>query len=434
MDTSFVCWIRAECDRNGMPCGPAHPVRKNAKNILIVGGQFQNRGVQALTFITIQELKSRHPEKDVFVLSSSDYHGEDETPDRYRFAFLPWDLEIKTWLLHGWGRHMRHLRGRSHSPELMKRIRDVFRDAACMVDVSGFSLSSLWPARVALQYLLNIHVARSFGIPMYILPQSFGPFDNSLLQRSLIQPLMKRLLGYPRIIFAREQDSLEAVRRFTNSNVAPSRHLDMVLLHKGYDLEHIFSEPSSETPPTLGPDAVGIVPNIRVLRRTQPGRLYRLYQDIIDTLLAAGKQIHILSHTGRIDHNIARRIKRDSGDKEERVNLIDPHLQVPEIEALIARFDFVITSRYHAGIHAYRNGVPALAIGWAPKYHALMKEFDQTPYVFDVRGGLDREAVLSGLDRMLQNWRQEKIIVKARMKALADLDNKDVFNAFDASG
>jgi polysaccharide pyruvyl transferase WcaK-like protein len=407
-------------------------VRKDAKNILIFGGQFQNRGVQGLTFITIHGLKERYPEKDVFVLSSPDYYCSDGTERHYRFLFLPWDLEIKAWLRHDWGRHLRFLRGRSHPPELMKRVRDVFNDAACIVDVSGFSLSSLWPARVSLQYLLNIHIARFFGIPMYILPQSFGPFDSSLIQKAVVHPLMKRLLTYPKIIFARETDSLEAIHKFTRANVAPIRHLDMVLLNKKYDLEHIHSKTNSEKVPTTGPGAVGIVPNIRVMQRTHSGKLYRIYQNMIDTLLAAGKHVFLLSHAGKIDHEIAHRIKQDAGNKPH-VYLLEPTLQVPEIEALIARFDFIITSRYHAGIHAYRNGIPALVLGWAPKYHAIMKEFNQTSYLFDIRSGLDRDGVQSSLGRMLLNWRQEKEIITTRMKELSILDNEDVFNAFDSA-
>jgi colanic acid/amylovoran biosynthesis protein len=404
------------------------PIKKRSKNILIVGGQLSNLGIQALLFCIVDQLSRSFPDSDIYLLSLRDHLRSEEEKQAYKFTILPWDLEIKAWLLNKKARILRHLRGRKQDPKVIATLRSLLEDAAFFVDISGFSLSSQWPFRVSLHYLSNIMLARRFGAPFYILPQSFGPFDFSQVQKMLIFPYMRRLLAYPERIFAREASSLEAVTRFTKHNVYPRPHLDMVLLNKGFDLNRIYRTTKSRRPMRIEAPAVGVIPNLRVMERTDADRMYSIYQDMIDVLLQHGKSVYIFSHTGDIDSSTARKIHQASGGKSG-VFLIERGFDVVEMEALMRCFEFIISSRYHAVVHAYKNGAPALVIGWASKYHELLEKFDQSQYLTDVRDGLDKGNILAKLDNLLENSGREKQVIQTKMQALAGMDNAAVFSA-----
>ncbi len=399
---------------------------RRADNILIVGGQLSNLGVQALTFLTIDNLQARFPDKKIVLLSFSDHSRPETEKQNYRFEIIPWDLEIKALLLSPRAKYLETLRNRRYSAEFISKLRRTLRESEFFLDVSGYSLSSQWPLKVNLQYLLNILIARKFSIPFFILPQSFGPFNFSWLHKCWLSPLMRRLLSYPETVFAREKDSLDALQKYTRKNVASTRHLDMALLNRGYDLTHLFHAVPPRESIQIPAGSVGIIPNLRVIERTDEKTMYRIYRDMIDHLGRHGKPAWVLSHAAEIDQAIVRNILRQSQGKAP-VQGIDHRLYVWEMEDVIRQFDFVITSRYHAAVHAFKNGIPALVIGWAPKYLELLDIFGQSAYWVDARKNLDPEGILTNLTRLMQNAQRERGIIRSRMQKLERLNNEDVF-------
>ena len=55
--------------------------------ILITGGNLINKGAQAMTFIAVDEIKRRFPDREVVVISDVDAARSDEELSRYRFLF-----------------------------------------------------------------------------------------------------------------------------------------------------------------------------------------------------------------------------------------------------------------------------------------------------------------------------------------------------------
>ena len=49
----------------------------------------------------------------------------------------------------------------------------------------------------------------------------------------------------------------------------------------------------------------------------------------------------------------------------------------------LKQFQFIVASRFHAIVHAFKNGIPCIALGWATKYYDLMKQFGQEQYMLD---------------------------------------------------
>ncbi|MDZ7835034.1 MAG: polysaccharide pyruvyl transferase family protein [Alkalibacterium sp.] len=83
------------------------------------------------------------------------------------------------------------------------------------------------------------------------------------------------------------------------------------------------------------------------------------------------------------------------------VILLDRDISSLEFDILVEKLDFIIGSRFHSIVHSYKNHVPCIAIGWATKYHELLKLFGQYDYMFDVRESLDKD---ERMQRSSSSW------------------------------
>ena len=96
-----------------------------------------------------------------------------------------------------------------------------------------------------------------------------------------------------------------------------------------------------------------------------------------------------------------------------------------EESELMKQFEFVIGSRYHSLVHAYKNSIPCIALGWAQKYQSLLTKFGQTEYWLDVRDAITEQDVEKAIKAMTVNRGKE-------IKRIADiLHSVQAENVFD---
>ena len=53
------------------------------KYILINGGGLSNKGAQSMTFVKVNEIRNRYPDKEIILLSDKDYKRGEEEKDLY---------------------------------------------------------------------------------------------------------------------------------------------------------------------------------------------------------------------------------------------------------------------------------------------------------------------------------------------------------------
>ena len=358
--------------------------------VLIVGGELFNKGAQAMTYTVVSEISERFPKKDICLMSTRDFERPEDERDRYTFDILPWSPDLRLSYLRGGGPLRRNTEYTTHT---LSRVDDVIDSAECIIDINGYALSSQRGTRRSLLYLLNIMIARERGIPFYVFPQSIGPFDYGLPESPVMEALLKTYLPYPAWIFPREKSGVETVRRYRKTNV---RHeLDIVLTHD-YDLKYIFHDPPAVDVPTLPERSVGIVPNMRVAERMSDDEFQTLYTQIVETLQELDRHPIIIQHSVEDEslcNGIAELVDCDmtvvTGDK-----------QPFELEKIIEQVDFLIGSRYHSIIHAYKQNVPAISIGWAEKYRALLEAGGDADSAIDVRCNVEKNR----LDKLLNDY------------------------------
>jgi len=385
-------------------------VKKN--NIIIVGGELFNKGAQAMTFTAIDRMKKIKPYSKIFLFSSLDFSRENEEKAIYSFTIMPWNLEIKISLLND----MRNVFKKNDRECLRNSLKKIIKDAEYFIDVSGYALGSAWGWKRSVDYLLNIAVAKKYSIPYYIFPQSIGPFNYSFIDKLLLGFLMKSYLEYPKKIFCREEEGLTSLYKFTKNNIGKA--YDIVLQSGEYDLSNIYVRKPYLKNVKIESNSVAIIPSRKIVERIDTGKFYSIYISIIDKLINADKKVYILRHSFE-DINICKKIKYyylDNGI----VKFIADDLNAIELERVIKQFDFIITSRYHSIIHAYKNGIPALVIGWATKYQELLDTFGQSEYHFDVRSGLDKDKLNLALNRLLSAYQYEKKKITEKMGSLSE--------------
>jgi colanic acid/amylovoran biosynthesis protein len=180
---------------------------------------------------------------------------------------------------------------------------------------------------------------------------------------------------------------------------------DSVLLFRG-DQKSLIKAPARKAP-NLDKGAVIIVLNKHIFDRMTGFDVISSYLEIIAALISMGKKVYILRHSDE-DAKLNEELFNHLPAKQKQiVELLNEDYYSYELEELISKADYVIGSRYHSIVHAYKQGTPAVVIGWAIKYRELAKIFRQTAFFF---GGEDLghpEKIIRALESLEKNKAKE---------------------------
>ncbi len=350
------------------------------KNILITGGGLSNKGAQAMTFTVVSNIRRSFPSKNIYLLEPVDFRRDPAAKKKYPFKIIPWDQEEKIKILQGKG----------------SRFQGIIENTYMILDVSGYGITSQVepPYMNVYKHLLDMAIAKTYSIPMYLLPQSIGPFDYRFPEKPFLWMMQKKYFKYPEHIYCRERAGTYELKKFTSDNVEV-RH-DIVLT-EDYEIPLVYSGTIKEI--KIETNTVGIVPNKRVFSRVDPQELLAFYKEMIHDLRKKKYTVLLLLHSNE-DRSLIKDLK-SLFPNDDRVVPITEELNSFELENIISNLKVMVASRYHSIIHAYRNGVPCLVLGWAVKYQELLDDFSQSDYIFDVRQGLDRSQIMKKVNKLV---------------------------------
>lgn len=389
------------------------------RNIIITGGELFNKGAQAMVFITVDEIKKRFPDHEIYVLSAMDMQRPKKEIEQYAFRFTGWYpskfAKCQSNLA------LRMICKLRNGQEL-KECESLYSNCDMMIDISGYALGSNWSFENCNTYLEHLEFAKAFHIPFYLMPQSFGPFEFQGEQGFQIDLRIRTLLPEARIICAREQDGYEALRQqYHLKNVRLTT--DLVLNNKKINLANIYKEVPAFVLPQIEENSVGIVPNGRTVDVKNQKSILALYQSIIAELIRQKKNVYLLSHATS-DNKLCSEIKAFFA-ANEKVVFLEQDFSCLEFNEIVKRFQFLIASRFHSIVHAYKNGIPCISIGWAVKYHDLLARFEQEKYAFDIRNEIDTNCLVDAVRDMNENRNKESLKIKEH---LADLQQENIFD------
>lgn len=400
--------------------------------VIIVGANYNNKGAQSMLYVTVSEIKKSYPDCEVYFATHEYIDDGNLKFKRLLYTYQSKKIALSDGLYFvlytGYvfiKSHLKNLFKKGTNFKSLIELKKILPSINAIIDVSGFALGERFSIENQKKYLDNIYLAKKYDIPMYLMPQSFGPFENNVEEEEIIEDI-KSLLRYPRIIFAREREGYNILKNdFKLDNVVSST--DLVLQNSGVKTNEIFiNEPNLKIPSinTEKKVSVAIVPNEKCFKHGNRENILYLYKRMIELLLDAGKVIYVFRHS-REDLKICISIK-EMFSKNENVKLLENEFSCFEYEELIKNFDFVICSRFHGIVHAYRNGIPCIALGWSIKYRELTRNVGQGDYAFDIISGeINYEKILGALENIMKVSDIESENIKKRVAEI----QKD--NCFD---
>lgn len=388
------------------------------KKFLIFGAGFENKGAQAMIFVTVWNILKQFPDAEIFLPVTSDGYAEYKFKpiyvDSYGYAYAYGGINAaKNYIIAS----VKKVLGKGRSFDNIQNLKKLVPTLDAMINISGYNLSSAFSMGVNIHYLNMLDLMKKYNIPYYLMPQSFGPCDYGKEQRYMDQRIKSALSG-ARLIYARENDSYQLLtKKYKLNNV--NLTADMVLLSEEIKLADVKYKAEKIIVPRLETQHnVGIIPNSRNSDIGDEKEIIRVYCDIIDTLLREKRTCYLMIHSND-DTRLCKLIKTYYWDNNSVV-VINREFSCFEFSAFVNQFDFLVASRYHSIIHAYKQFVPCLVIGWAEKYIEMMKLLGQEAYGLDVRNKENLAKANEKLNQMLHNYTKEHMVIQTKMSELKE--------------
>lgn len=376
---------------------------KSKKNVLITGGQLENKGAQAMTFVVVSEIKRKYPNIDIVLVSNIDVVRTEKDLHQYNFTVIAYP-SVKSLYKWQWGL----------SDDKRKVFDAYLNNSICIIDISGYRLGSTWGIKKSLSYCAMIEYANKHNVPTYILPQSFGPFDYKWFLRPILKCEIKRALKKAKIIMARENSGKELLENmFRLRNVIKTS--DLVIQSPEAEQGLVYRDAPKIIDIPIEKNSVAVIPNEKNILHGSLEKCRKLYTDIIDYLILNKKKVYIIYHSIN-DIVFCKQLKEMYKDSEQVV-FIDKELSCFDFSANVSKFDYVIASRFHSIVHSYKKKVPALVVGWSTKYFELMSDFKQEKYCFDIDCTSSSE-ILNRLKEIDYNYKLESEIIGSELSRI----------------
>ena len=298
-----------------------------------------------------------------------------------------------------------------------------------LIDIGGLNFhdkSIGGSARVFLKYLPLLFKS----IPIVFFTQDMGP-----MRRYSTRLVSSILLNKANAIFLRSNTSVAEVRRFF------AKHDEKVF--GPFPDSTIIMNPENKKCPglTTNEERPIIVLSPSII-------LYEAYrQEYLDIIFGIIKryqsthQILVIVHTFYQESQMGdKHVASLIADHYPSICVIDENIDTEVLKAVIGMAEWVISSRYHVLVAALSQGVPALALGWNPKYESLMELYDVSECNFDIgkmkssdhiscfMQNSDRLDLVNRIDAANRSAKQK---VLASFKKLEDVINQ-ILNKRDA--
>lgn len=401
------------------------------KYILITGTGFVNKGSQAMLFNAVDELKKRFPDKEVIDLSTLDYNKGDVT--QYNFKIMPDNLSLfipkKYAAFRDLGKRLLNYKGKKiaddEQEKWKKQMEEIYNNTYFIVNAGGFALGApigRGKSATSMAFLMRIMAADNLGIPIYLLPQSFGPFNYLPGHKQLVLYFMKKYLHKARLIFTREIEGYKLLKPYKKDGLILCK--DIVITNKDIKEQNIYKNPSNSVKKIKikGENPIAVIPNMMCFENTNRDEFIKIYRKII-AHLQEKNEVYLLRHSK--EDIEACELIYNSIENKRNVYMLTDEMNCFELEYVLQQFKYCIASRFHSIVHSYKNGTPCVVIAWAVKYYDLMESFKQESYLFDVREDMNVERIISKIDEMEKNYLEEKEIIEKC------LSKQQEINAFD---
>lgn len=242
-------------------------------------------------------------------------------------------------------------------------------DVDMVLDASGFLYGDQWNYLPLKQSSSIAKRFRDKNKAYVLMPQALGPFTHPKYQSAA-----KVLVENARLVFARDEASLEHVQKLTsqsNTILAPD-FTNLLTPPLPEDYQHLIGQ-------------VAIIPNSKMISHSNKNHDWRTkYVDVLVAITKAaqnaGQTVFLLNHEGKGDQAICESINQALSEK---VDVVEPDSCLA-IKAIIGNCAWVVSSRYHGCVSALSQSIPCLGTSWSHKYEALFADYGHKDWLIDI--------------------------------------------------
>lgn len=324
-------------------------------------------------------------------------------------------------------------------PFLNKRKKDILtiflESDAVFVKGGGFlhAYGGLLDAYKIYYHLFSIMLAISLKIPVYIMPNSYGPFNDWISKK-----LIKYTLEKCEFVSTRETISAECLRKFCNKEIFVTNDLAVYLKKQSSDrVDKIFSDLNLDMKKN-NKIAITVRP-YRFPESVNPSKAYEEYKKSIEKFIRVmqkeGYQVVMIEHvySKNLHENDIQCIQEilDLIPSKERCPIVqDRSLNCEEMKELYSRFDYIIGTRFHSVIFSIMEQVPAIAITYGGnKGQGIMRDLGMQQYALDIN-----EISFDKLYTIFDNLRKNKDNVRKSLKEYGEKITVDRENLINKMG
>lgn len=237
-------------------------------------------------------------------------------------------------------------------------LKEWLRQFDAVVDTgAGDSFTDIYGRNRMTRIMYTQFAASRVGIPVFLGPQTIGPFETWATRRAARSSL-NRATG----VFARDSTSERYARGLMRS--APAQSTDVV-----------FALPPEERRQTR--DVLLNVSGLLWLENphVDPARYQHEVRELITTMLARGRGVSLLAHvidnpTKDNDVPALEELQREFGDD---VDVVVPD-SLSGVRSAVASANIVLGSRMHACLNALSVGTPAVPMAYSRKFEPLLAD------------------------------------------------------------
>ena len=301
-----------------------------------------------------------------------------------------------------------------------------------VLDVSGGdSFTDLYGPHRFAAMVMTKQLALDNGLPLILLPQTLGPFQNASSLR-----VATNILTRARAVWVRDQASYDFLRDVLGQNFDPARHrlgIDMaVALPQAQPMlpEAILRLLSANRDfPLAGLNVSGLLTHDPDAARAQFRLADRHDRQTEATALAALQadpkmQLLLVPHVNRApghpesDLDACQRLRAGlPTELAARVHVLDTALNAMELKWVLARLDWFAGARMHATIGAFSSGTPTLGLGYSDKTAGVFAQCGIGSHVADLRK-LDAEKLGAMVARSIARRDRTRVDLAAALPEL----------------
>lgn len=367
-----------------------------------------NKGCEALTYSFLDMISNIYTENTVEVYNFSYSNSMGLIPNIYKnILFKNFRLKFKS--IFFW----------RNAIQSIKEC-DVFFDATY-----GDGFSDIYGKKWNVKTDLIKQIILWCKIPLVLVPQTYGPYTNRILEKWAV-----KLIRNARLVYSRDELSAQIIKERYGMNINVSS--DMA-----------FKLPYNKKIYQFKTDKIRIGINISSLlwdSEWSKDNYFNIkinYQEfhstLIEYLISVGKyEIHIIPHVIDLEHSDSRendyRVCLEIGEKYGSNIIVAYPFRTPiEAKSYISNMDIFIGSRMHATIGAISSGVATIPFSYSRKFEGLFGNLNY-PYIISAKKISTEEALQLTKEWIENYYSLKKVGSIAKDIALKKLDNfeKDI--------